>query len=374
MLAWFSRRTFRNAPAMTFWLVVSLVVSTAILLYATSKNGTFLGCFTDHLHHARATWHFFHLGPEVYKISHGEACTRVAYPQAGCTWERWPVAYPPGMFLVFTPPALFGQYVLVPEIVFSKIMIGYITLITHGALWGIAVIARRRGTPLVMAAVAFVWIICVRNALLGFYEGAWLLTGALAVDAMTRSRHARALAWFVASALISYRAVCFVPLAAVALWQMLRGPDAPRTKALTLAFAGAASVIVLWCAWAGTHYGPHQMMEASPLLAMGPDTWSVLVVGAVVAVFLGYGVSLLMGVTVVTSTALAVAHGGDAWHATVCAAPLLAFVIAPRRPLWTQVVFCLWLVFYIQKGFWTPPLLWLDEILRLIRLHGGPSC
>lgn len=376
MVTWFSRRTVRDAPVMTCGLVLSLIASTAIILYSKSSNGTYLGCLTDHFHHARATWNFFNLGFDVYKLPHGVASARVPYPQGGATWESWPVAYPPGMFLVFAPLALLGRYVVLREIVFGKVMIAYLTLIMHAALWGIAVIARRRATALVMVAVAFVWVISLRNALLGFYEGAWLLTGALAVDAMIRQRHARALAWFVASALLSYRAVCFVPLATVSLWEMARGGEALRTKLAVVAFGMASGAVVLLSAWAGAHYGPQQMMEASPLLPLRVEGWTIIVVGTIVAVLLAWATSPLVGVTILSSTALAILHGGAGWHAMVCAAPLFAFVLARRRPTWAQATFLAWLVFYIQKGFWTPPLLWLDELVRLINVGGTglPSC
>ena len=185
-------------------LVASLALSAAILVATQAKNGVYLDHMTDHFHHSRATWSFFVLGLDVYTHPYSWTTDHVPYPQPGVPWPNHPVAYPPGMFLVFTLPALLGRFVpSLSTLEFGKIVIAYLTIIMHAALWSIASLARRVGSAAWMGVIAFVWIFAMRTSLLGFYDGAWLLTGSLAVHAMLASRPTRAVLWFAASALVA---------------------------------------------------------------------------------------------------------------------------------------------------------------------------
>jgi len=367
----FSRQAFRGAPGLTKALAASVVLSTVILLATQAKNGVYLNHMTDHFHHSRATWSFFVLGLDVYTQPYGDTCARLPYPQPGCPWPNHPVAYPPGMFLVFTPPALLGRFVpSLSTLEFGKIVIAYLTLITHAALWAIGLLARRVGSQAWMGLVAFVWIFAVRLSLLGFYDGAWLLTAALGVHAMIASRPARAVLWFAASALLSYRAASLVPLAAVAFVQMLRGSDSLRTKALVTTASALSGAVVVACFAALLRYGPRGE-DGAHGVGFGFFAGFMLAAGLLVAIAVAYGSSLLVGACVALSSILGIVHGGHSWHGCVCVVPLLALSLASKRPLWAQVVLGLWFVFYLNLLFLYAPLAWLEELLRFAAAGGA---
>lgn len=372
----FSRRVLRKAPLLRALLIVSLAVSTFILLLTKARTGVYLGCLTDHFHHARATWNFFDLGFDVYKVTQDEACARVPYPhdpRYGCTWGTWPVAYPPGVIAVFAPPALLGRIAALSELELGKAIIAYLLIITHAAVLGFAALARRVGSAFWMGVVAFVWIFLVRLALLGLYEGAWILAAVLAVDAMRRSRPARALLWFSVTALVCYRSVCLAPIAAVALWQLRKTSESRRASVLALVVSAVTVAVVFACARALVRYGPGDLAHSS-FVPFAAYSWLLLGVGLAVAIAAACGSSLLVGVTVAFSSVLSLYHPSHNWHATLCIAPLLALVLARRRPLWTQVLVGVWFVFYLQYVFQFPPLLWAEEIIRFLERGGRPGC
>lgn len=366
----------RATPLQRRLLLASIAVSAVILLFAKAKNGVYLGCLTDHFHHARATWNFFRLGFDVYGTTHGQACATVPYPHEPrytCTWETWPVAYPPGMFVVFALPAVVGRIAWLSDLELGKFIVGYLVLLTHAALWAFSTLARRVGSHVWTAVVAVFWIFMVRTALMGLYEGAWILTATLAVDALRRSLPARSLLWLAATALLSYRAVCLVPLAVVALAKLPRSNETMPAKVSSVAVGGVAVVVVIACARALLRYGPGELGH-SAFIPLQPYGWLLLGVGIAVAVFTAVNGSLLVAACVAFSSFLSLYHAGHNWHATVLVTPLFAIVLARRPPLATQIALGLWLVFYLQYVFGYPPLIWLDELLRFVERGGRPGC
>ncbi|MBS2019073.1 MAG: hypothetical protein JST00_39765 [Deltaproteobacteria bacterium] len=366
----FSRRYARALPRLAIGLVVSLVLSTLVLLYAKSKSGDYLERMTDHFHHARATWTFFVVGLDAYTTPFGVTARRVPYPQTWLTWENHPVAYPPGMFLVFAVPAALGRYVSLSTLEFGKLVIAYLTLIMHAALWVMGLVMRRLRTTAWCAFLVFFWIFCVRVSLLGFYDGAWLLTSALAVFAMQRRRHARAVLWFVASALVSYRAACLAPLALVAFWNLHRSAARARTKALVTAASVAGGMVVVACFAALVRYGP-KGDDGAHGMAWGYYAYVVLGVGLLVALLVTRGAGPLVGACVALSSLLSILHAGHNWHGLVCVAPLYALTLAERRPGWVQVLVAAWFVVFMQLAFGFPPLLWLEEMIRFVERGGA---
>lgn len=371
MLSVFSRRTIRTAPRLTKCLVASILFTALVLLWTEAKTGEYLDRFSDHFHHSRATWSFFVLGPAVYTQPFGVTAAQVPYPQAWVTWENHPVAYPPGMFVVFALPALLGRFVPLSTLEFGKIVVAYLSLIMHAALWAIAIVSRRVGSAAWMAVIAFLWIFSIRMSLLGFYDGAWLLTAALAVHAMQERRHARAVLWFLASALLSYRAVCLAPIAAVAYWQMLRGGDSIRTKAVVTLGATVGGALVVVCFAALLRHGP-KGDDGAHGLPVNAYYLSLVCLGVVIALVVARGASPLLGTCVALSSVLSHLHGAYAWHGYVLVGPIFALALARRRPLWVQILLGLWFVYFLQAMFWYPPLLFADELVRFFANHGYP--
>lgn len=367
----FSKATFRSAPRLAKCLVASLLFSAFILIWTEGKTGELLDRMSDHFHHSRATWSFFVLGLEVYTQPFGITAEKVPYPQTWVTWQNHPIAYPPGMFVVFTLPALLGRFVKLSTLEFGKITIAYLCLIMHAALWAIGVVSRRVGSQAWMGVIAFIWIFSIRIGLMGFYDGAWLLTAALALHAMLEDRYAHAVLWFVASALISYRAACLGPIALVAFWRLVRS-DAPiRTRVAVSIAAVVGCGVVALCFAALVKYGP-KGDDGAHGIAVNTYIWLVLGLCIIVALAVARGSSLLVGACVALSSVLGIAHGGHAWHGYVLIAPILALPLSPRRPLWVQITLGLWFVYVLQTFFGYPPLFFIDELARFFANHGYP--
>lgn len=368
----FSRRTLRNDPFLRYGLLTSFLITTLLMIFVHTPSGEYFGGFSDHLHHPRATYNFFAMGLEVYRMEHGSACQRVDYGYGFGYWPMYPVAYPPGMFVVFAGPALLGRYPLLSVPAFGKVVIAYLTVITHAAMWGFTVVSRRVRSVFWMLVIAFVWTLMLRTSLTGFYDGAWLLTGVLGVWAMMKKRPAAATLWFVASALVSYRAASLAPIAAAALWQLVRSEESVRTKTLVTLASAIGGAIVVACFWALMHFGPHDQDSAhSGFVPFWWYSWFLFGLGLVTGVVLCFGTSLLVGACVMFSTLLVIYHAGHAWHGTVCTAPLLALALSRKQPIWAQVVLALWLAFNLQYAFGFTPFTFLDDMLHVIERGGG---
>lgn len=372
MASLFSRRAFRTDPFLRVGLGLSFAVSLLLLVIVHTPSGDYFGGFSDHLHHPRATYNFFVLGLEVYRTGHGELCHRVPYSYHGAFWPFYPVAYPPGMFAVFAIPAVVGRFRIFEVPGFGKFVIAYLLIITQASSWAFTRLARRIGSTFWMVFAAFVWMYMLRTALTGFYDGAWLLAAAVAVHAMSRNRPAAAVLWFVAAAMMSYRAASLAPLALVAYWHLLRGTESLRTKLLVTLVAATSSVIIVLCFWALVHYGPHDQDSAhSSLVPFYFYSWFLLGFGLVVAAALAWGTTILVGACVALCTVLAIYHAGHTWHGTVCMAPLFAIVLSKRRPLWAQATLAVWFAFNLQYVFGFGPFQFLDDVLSVIQRGGA---
>jgi hypothetical protein len=186
-----SLASIRALPAEKKWLGVSACVSLVLIWMSKSQWGDLLDTCTDHLHHALATWVFVHIGLDAYRIPLGVSYKMVSFPPGGAFWPQFPVAYPPGMFAVFLPLSLFGAYVPVTTAVFGKIAVGYLTAITHGTLWKMSSLVKRLESKPWLFVFAFTWVYLLRVSLNGFYDGVWLLAGALGISAFAEKNSHR---------------------------------------------------------------------------------------------------------------------------------------------------------------------------------------
>lgn len=357
------------------WLiVVSLLTSFALVAYTKSPFGELLGEFTDHLHHARITWTFFHFGLETYQRPYGETGTAVFFPHFGITWERYPLAYPPGMMVVFTPMALIGRYVPMETITFGKVTVIYLTVIMHAALAKMIPLVNAVRSRLYGGLFVLMWIFAVRVSLLGFYDGAWLLFGALSIDALVKDRPLRSTVFVVIAALISYRAVSLAPIAFVAFVRMWLGSEPPAKKIAVTTFAVVAGVIVTACFWALLHYspkGPDAMQGVgSSLMPLSFRPYVVLYTGLGAAAFLTYRTNLLVGACTALCTVFAILHGGHTWHGALCFAPMLALPLSTRRPFVAQLVLAFLVLFLWHMAFDYDIFRFLEEVIRFIEWDG----
>jgi hypothetical protein len=357
------------------WLGASFLVSIALITAAKTNTGDLLGGYTDHLHHARATWTFLSLGLEVYTRPLGETGLEVPFPQPGLYWPQFPVAYPPGMFVVFLPVALLGRYVPLSTPVYGKLAVIYLVLLTHAALWIIDSLLRRPGKAYGFLPILMIWLFTLRVALTGFYDGAWLLAGAIATVQLTRERASAAVVWFIVAALISYRAAALVPLALVALWRFHQEAKSWKRKLPVLVFAGVGCAIVMLAFWALSTFSP-QAAELrhnadSPLLAFKPRTYLVIGIGVIFSMLLANAAGLLTAASTVLTTLLSILHGGHWWHGVVCVPVLLTLAVHPARTSRAVPIALLFVALMWQFAFDYQPFRFLDELLLFVTRGGS---
>lgn len=367
----FSRSAFQSSRPLAWWLLGSFAVCTLLIALTKSPYGDFLGHFTDHLHHPLATWTFLVRGLEAYREPLEITSQGTGYLQQRVPWEHYPVAYPPGMFVTFFLPALGGRFVPLSEVAFAKAVILYLTAIVHVALWAMAHVFRRVGSRLWIGVLVFVWIFMCRLTMLGFYDGAWLLAGTLGIDQMLRKKHGPAVACFLLSALISYRAVGFAVIGLWAFIELMKSDAKPAHKTAYAVAALVATSVVGWTFMMLVRHSPaDQHGVSSALMPMSFIPYVILFFGLGVGAVIARSVSLPIGATVALTSGLSILHAGHQWHACLCIPPLLALPLAKERPLWAQVLLTFWFVFYLRYAFWFEPLEFVDELLRFTERSG----
>src|SRR5512136_1624132 len=181
--------------ALAALVAVSLGLTALVPLTNQSPYGDLSAGYTDHLHHAHATWVFLHRGLDAYRLPLAESSRGVAYPQATGAWPQMPVNYPPGMFAVFLPLSLAGRLVPMSTESFGRLGVLWMLVVAHAAMLAVFLLLAETdaGGRAVVGVVA--WLYLVRLALQGFYDPAFLGAGALALRALHRRRPGPALLW-----------------------------------------------------------------------------------------------------------------------------------------------------------------------------------
>jgi hypothetical protein len=230
---------------------------------------------------------------------------------------------------------------------------------------------RRVASPVWTTVLVAAWIFAIRSSLMGFYDGAWLLTGALMVRALERKDFARAVLWFVASALINYRASSLAPFGLYAFWCLVSGADPLRKKIAVTVVSALSALVVVTTFWCLVHYSPHDKEGVeSVFFPMKFRGWFLLGLGVGLGALLFRETSRLTGVSIALGTVLCILHAGHSWHGFLCFPPLLALSIAPRRPVWAQIAVGLWMVLFWRFAFYFEPFNWLEEIFVFVQKDG----
>jgi hypothetical protein len=353
--------------------VASLLLCLLLVKYFKTPTGELLGRFSDHLHHAHAAWTFFKVGFPVY--THPFAETAVAYPHPFPSWPQFPLVYPLGMFVAFAPPMLLGRFVPMSMSVFGAWLVAYVTVCTHGFLHVFhSILARRTWDALSSALFFFVWLFCAYIALLGFYDGLWLMCGALAVRAMTRGDSARAVIWCSVAATLSFRAVSLGPIGVWAFVSLWRSDGAIAKKVWPTLVAAVVSVTTLICFAVAVRYSPHSGAAAegsgSKYLPISFYGYALVVVGMAMSVVALLRVDRLTGISMALSTLLSVAHAGHTWHGAVCVAPVLTYAVAAKHSRVGPFLIFAWYTLFIEMAFDFTPGRVVHELIRLFEHNG----
>ncbi|MEB2312159.1 MAG: hypothetical protein OZ921_04065 [Sorangiineae bacterium] len=350
--------------AFALFVLASLVACAWIVRHVDSPYGDLIRVHTDHLHHVRATWTFWNVGWDVYREPFG--VTAPLAPLAvvpRIPWPDFPLAYPPGMFLVFALPTWFGAtHPAMPPETFAKWTIFWVVLLSHVGLFGMwRALSRRPGGrfPLILGLVLLTW----RMSLHGFYDAIWLGAAAMSVAALAERRFDRSLLWFSAAIFLNYRAASFAPVAAWAGVSLLASPESPRRKVATLLVAAATGALVVWTflmfrAGSPPHDSAAYRAAASHLAEHAGLYWFVIassVAAAAVALVKG---DALAAVMVLWGMALTTVHSGHSWHSTILVGACLtvgatrrAVPVAFLRNVLTMWMFGLWAMVFENPIF-----------------------
>ncbi|HVP68598.1 MAG TPA: hypothetical protein VMT17_15200 [Anaeromyxobacteraceae bacterium] len=353
-------------------LAASLSLTALVPLTNAGPYGDLSHAYTDHLHHAHATWVFVRKGLAAYRLPLAESSRGVYYPQESGAWPQMPVNYPPGMFAVFLPLAVAGRFVPMSQETFGRLGILWLVVLAHLAL--AAVFRLLAGLPPGGRAVVGVlaWIYLVRLALQGFYDVTFIGAGAMALRDLHRRRPRGALLWLAAAALLHYRAVVLVPVgvAAVAMATRDRPPrDWPWLEFAVVAVAGALTVGTFLLMWP---VAERYLATLPPTLAAtgtGPRFWAVAVASVAAAgACLWLSDGLVAGL-VIAAMGIALTDIYDWWHGAVLLfAPLAVGALRPGRASSARAVLVGWILLMQPLGFDQTP----SDLFRDFATHYRP--
>jgi len=350
--------------ALAALVAASLGLTALVPLTNQSPYGDLSAGYTDHLHHAHATWVFLHRGLDAYRLPLEQSSRGLHYPQETGAWPRMPVNYPPGMFAVFLPTAIVGRFVPMSQQTFGRVGVLWMLLLAHLALLAIfALLADvAPGGRAVVGMIA--WVYLVRLALQGFYDPTFIGAGAMALLALHRRRPGPALLWLACAGLLHYRAVALAPVGVAALWQALREPRERRPwgAMAVVAVAGVVVVGTFLLQWPVTKVYLDTLHPSLGVIGHGARFWAVVVAsGAAAAATWWYGGPLVAGL-VLAALGMALTDIYDWWHGAVLLfAPLAVGVMGARAASTARALLVGWLLLMQPLGFdQTPSDLFLD--------------
>ena len=352
-----------------------LALSAIVILHTGSPYGDLANRYTDHLHHAHATWALLKRGFDIYRFPFGVVASEAPYPQPAATWPEFPVPYPPGFAGVFFIPAMIGRYWPMTMPVFGKVCIVYLLAISHLAVYAIGIAIRGAGGARPILLLLF-WLLCARSSVLGFYDPAWMACGALSSIALAKKRAGTALVWFTTAAFMNFRAVSMLPMGLVAAWRVARGTQTWPRKTCLLGSAAVLGVVSCYSFWLFVTHGPQPgspIYEACTRPPFESDSirttflWLASLAFSWVAVRAG---NWLAALTTVCVTLVTLQHGGHAWHSSMLIAPVLVTGEVDSRKATVMSVYgyvAVWCVLVFQIGYGHEPTLLLEEIVSTLR-------
>ncbi len=198
----------------------SFFLTVWVPLRSASKFADLSNWYNDHLHHTFAVWVFAARGFDIYRLPFSEAARGVTCPHPFVgPWGANPMVYPPGVFLVFAPPALLGRWWPMSLQSLRAWTLVWLLALAHVSLavWWKGLDEGPPGGRGLLGIV--LWLMLLRMALNGFFDVVWLGFAAMMMRDAARERFSRSLLWFGAAAFTHYRAAVLLPLA---LWVFLR--------------------------------------------------------------------------------------------------------------------------------------------------------
>jgi hypothetical protein len=331
-------------------------------IFAHNRYADLSDWYTDHLHHSFAVWVALHRGLDIYRVRFGEILANSGFRHPTPAWPQMPgFAYPPGIFAVFLPLTLIGQYVPMSYHAFGALSILFLLALTHLGAYA-AYLALAEEPPGVRWAIwMLVYLTMIWMALQGFYDGIWVGLGAMQVRELARGRPELSLRYFAGAALLHFRAAVLAPLAVAALWQLVRGRKPRAWPWKELALLGVVGALVVWTFWLMYPATGAMRVPGMSLFDRKPKEFWVILGASAVAFGLSVALAdVWVALSVAIATVLAVIHVNYWWHgAVLLIAPLS--VGAARKTRFApdaRLALLIWALL-IQ------PLAWRDSIAQL---------
>ncbi len=215
-------------------------------LFNRSRYADLSNWYTDHLHHAYATWVALSHGLEIYTRPFAEIRDGTGWPYPVEAWGEMPgFAYPPGVMVLFLPLTLLGRFAGLSFHAFSTVAVLFVLAIAawafHQAVRALLVLPQ--GSR--VASLVITWLMLAQIGLQGFFDAAFIGAGFAAIVSWRRGKPDVALLWLCAAAFVHFRAAVFAPLGAVVLYRCWQERARIRHFALKLGLAAAAILLSL---------------------------------------------------------------------------------------------------------------------------------
>ena len=354
-------RAYRTQAAITLG---SFLATVWVPFVNRSKLGDLSDWYGDHLHHPFATWVAFTKGLVIYTRTFSEVWSDTGFAHPMLSWGQMPMAYPPGVFAVFTPTMLVGQYIPMSLHSFGVINIVYLLMLAHLSFFAVLISFKEAPVGSRATAAVIIWMFIILLASEGFYDTVFIGAGAMVSFELLKKRPARALCWLSAGALLHFRMAAFAPLGLYALHQLWVGRKEHPLPWKTLVFTAFAAATCIWSFWMMYPATLAFQAVSPPVLPPGSQGHTVvlvlsLVTAAVAFVFADYVVALIV---LICLGLCLVERQPYWWHAAILLAPVLAVGATgkARQPSVARAVIVAWAVSI-------SPLVWRDPAFNLVR-------
>ncbi len=229
----------------TAWLLGSFVVLSAVSL-CLPPYGNARGGFSDHYTHMNAARLFPRVGTGLWTTpidellpAASEAQSRLApadvqgagairvvpewpaeKPFVG-SWTQVPRPYPPGELLFVAPIAVAYQFTGLSFTAACHLLILWFLAASHVAFWLVFENVPERGRAFYMALAVASWAYVMFWTLRGFYDAAAVVPAMWAATCLGRRRWLAACLGLAVAFFIHFRAIFYLPWAAVAAWKLV---------------------------------------------------------------------------------------------------------------------------------------------------------
>jgi hypothetical protein len=227
------------------------------------------GFFTDHFAHMNMSRLFAEKGVAIYTNARGDLVQPLTPDQVAAlpadlqgtpsygfpgwpqdkpftsTWTHVPNVYPPGDLILFAPFAMLYSFTGISFSTLNLLLIQYLIILAHVSLFFVfrsSFDDAQRGWIGVLG-LYFIYTEVMHWTLEGFYDGAWIAPLLLTPLFIARRQHLPALLTVSLALFMHYRALFYLPWAALALYRLVKDREWESWKNSQMLWAGVAGLM-----------------------------------------------------------------------------------------------------------------------------------